>query len=62
MIVTHIGGDFELITLRFEAILIQPENPEEIADAIVKIIYDKELVLRSNWEHGKNCPSIPSSG
>jgi glycosyltransferase involved in cell wall biosynthesis len=36
VIVTDVGGTSELVDDGLDAILVEPENPEEMADAIVK--------------------------
>jgi len=45
VIVTDVGGNAELVDDGVDAILVQPEKPEEMAEAIVKVLQDKELAL-----------------
>ena len=45
VIVTDVGGNSELINDGVDAILVQPEKPEEMADAIVRVLQDKDLAL-----------------
>lgn len=45
VIVTDVGGNSELVDNGVDAILVQPEKPEEMADAIVRVLKDKELAL-----------------
>lgn len=53
VIATDVGGTSELIDSGVDAILVQPENPEEMADTIAKIIQNKELALRLSQEARK---------
>lgn len=53
VIVTDVGGTSELVYPGVDAILVQPENREEMADAIVKILQNKELALRLSQESRK---------
>lgn len=46
VIVTDVGGNSELIDNGVDAILVQPEKPEEMADAIEKVLRDKEFALK----------------
>lgn len=46
VIVTDVGGNSELIDNGVDGILVQPENPEEMADAIEKVLRDKEFALK----------------
>jgi glycosyltransferase involved in cell wall biosynthesis len=45
VIVTDVGGNSELVDDGVDAILVQPEKPEEMADVIMKVLQDKELAL-----------------
>jgi colanic acid/amylovoran biosynthesis glycosyltransferase len=45
VVVTQVGGMAELIDNGVDGILIPPENPEKMADAIAKLLQDKELTL-----------------
>jgi colanic acid/amylovoran biosynthesis glycosyltransferase len=45
VVVTQVGGMAELIDNGVDGILVQPENPGEMADAIAKLLQDKELTL-----------------
>jgi colanic acid/amylovoran biosynthesis glycosyltransferase len=53
VVVTDVGGTSELVDDGVDAILVQPENPEEMADAIVKVLQDKELARRLSQESRK---------
>ena len=53
VIVTDVGGTSELVEDGLDAILVEPESPEEMADAIVKIIQNKELALSLSQEARK---------
>jgi colanic acid/amylovoran biosynthesis glycosyltransferase len=53
VIVTDVGGTSELVDSGVDAILVQPENPEEMADAIVKILENQELALCLSQESRK---------
>ena len=53
VVVTDVGGTSELVDNGVDGILVQPENPEEMADAIVKILQNKELALRLSQESRK---------
>lgn len=46
VIVTDVGGNSELVNNGVDAILVQSEKPEEMAEAIVRVLQDKELALR----------------
>lgn len=46
VVVTDVGGNYELVDDHIDALLVQPEKPEEMAGAICKILQDKELALR----------------
>src|SRR5919202_793836 len=46
VVVTDVGGTSELVDNGVDAILVQPEKPEEMADAIETVLQDKELALR----------------
>lgn len=46
VVVTDVGGNSELIDNGVDAILVQPEKPEEMADTIETVLQDKELALR----------------
>lgn len=50
VVVTDVGGTSELVDDLVDAILVQPENPEEMANAIVKILRNKEFALRLSQE------------
>ncbi|HEY9903539.1 MAG TPA: glycosyltransferase family 4 protein [Candidatus Sericytochromatia bacterium] len=41
VIVTDVGGNYELTDNGVDTILVQPEKPQEMVDAIVKILQDK---------------------
>lgn len=45
VVVTDVGGNAELVNDGVDAILVQPEKPEEMADAIVRVLQDKGLAL-----------------
>jgi glycosyltransferase involved in cell wall biosynthesis len=45
VVVTDVGGTSELVDNGVDALLVQSEKPEEMADAIVKVLQDKELAL-----------------
>lgn len=45
VVVTNVGGNSELVNDGVDAILVQPEKPEEMADAIVRVLQNKELAL-----------------
>ena len=53
VIVTDVGGNSELIDNGVDAIMVQSEKPEEMADAIEKILKDKALTLRLTQESRK---------
>jgi glycosyltransferase involved in cell wall biosynthesis len=53
VIATDVGGNSELIDNRVNAILVQPEKPKEMADAIVNVLKDKELALKLRQESRK---------
>ncbi len=53
VIVTDVGGMSELVDDQVNAILVQPEKPEEIADAIVKVLNDKEFALSLSHQSRK---------
>lgn len=53
VIVTDVGGNSELIDNGVNAILVQPEKPKEMADAIVNVLKDSELSLRLRQESRK---------
>lgn len=53
VVVTDVGGTSELVDDGVDAILVQPENPEEMADAIAKVLQDKELARRLSQESRK---------
>ena len=38
VIVTDVDGNYELTDIRVDTILVQPEKPQEMVNAIVKII------------------------
>ncbi|MBF2003379.1 MAG: glycosyltransferase family 4 protein [Synechococcales cyanobacterium M58_A2018_015] len=46
VVVTDVGGNAELIDDRVDGILVQPERPAEMADAIEMILRDPEFALR----------------
>jgi glycosyltransferase involved in cell wall biosynthesis len=41
VIVKDFGGNYELTDNGVDTILVQPEKPQEMVDAIVKILQDK---------------------
>lgn len=45
VVVTGSGGVKELVDDNVDGILVQPENPEEMADAMTKVLQNKELAL-----------------
>jgi glycosyltransferase involved in cell wall biosynthesis len=45
VVVTDVGGTSELVDNGVDALLVPSEKPEEMADAIVKVLQDKELAL-----------------
>lgn len=53
VVATNVGGTSELVDDGLDAILVEPENPEEMADAIVKIMQNKELALCLSQEARK---------
>lgn len=53
VIVTDVGGNYELIDNGVNAILVQPAKPEEMADAITKVLQDPELALHLSQESRK---------
>ena len=52
-IVTDVGGTSELVDDGVDAILVQPEKPEEMADAIVRVLENKQLALSMSQESRK---------
>ncbi|WP_117190456.1 exopolysaccharide biosynthesis GT4 family glycosyltransferase EpsE [Rhizobium terrae] len=46
VIVTDVGGNSELIDNGVDAILVTPERPEEMADAITEVLRNRELSAR----------------
>ncbi|AXV18452.1 colanic acid biosynthesis glycosyltransferase WcaL (plasmid) [Neorhizobium sp. SOG26] len=46
VVVTDVGGNNELIHHRMDAILVRPERPNEMADAIEDVLYNRELAER----------------
>lgn len=46
VIVTDVGGNHELIDHRIDAILVAPERPAEMADAIEEVLLDSKLSSR----------------
>lgn len=53
VIVTDVGGNSELIDSGVNAILVQPEKPEEMANAIASVLKDKELCWKLSRESRK---------
>jgi len=53
VVVTDVGGTKELVDDGINALLVQAEKPEEMADAIAKILQDKELAIRLSYESRK---------
>ncbi len=53
VVVTDVGGTKELVDDRLNAILVQPEKPEEMAEAIAQILQDRELALFLSHESRK---------
>ena len=45
VVVTNVGGNAELIDDCVDAIMVEPEKPEEMAQAIAKVLQDKELAM-----------------
>lgn len=45
VVVTRVGGMSELIDDGVDGLLIEPEQPEAIADAVAKLLQDKDLTL-----------------
>ncbi len=45
VVVTLVGGMAELIDNGVDGMLVQPEDPEQMADTIAKLLQDKELTL-----------------
>ena len=45
VVVTNAGGTSELVDNGIDALMVQPENPEAMADAIMKVLQHKELAL-----------------
>jgi colanic acid/amylovoran biosynthesis glycosyltransferase len=45
VVVTQVGGMAELIDNGVDGMLVPPENPEQMADTIAKLLQDKELAL-----------------
>lgn len=53
VVVTGSGGVKELVDDGVDGILIQPKNPEEMVDAIAKVLQNKELALSLSKESRK---------
>lgn len=53
VVVTNVGGMSELIDNSVDAMLVPPEKPEEMADAIAKVLQDKALALSLSQESRK---------
>lgn len=53
VIVTAVGGNSELVDNGIDGILLQPENSEEMADTITKVLQNKELALSLSKESRK---------
>jgi len=52
-VVTNVGGTSELVDDGVDAILVQSEKPEEMADAIANILQNPELALSLSQESRK---------
>ncbi|MEM7066428.1 MAG: exopolysaccharide biosynthesis GT4 family glycosyltransferase EpsE [Cyanobacteria bacterium P01_B01_bin.77] len=46
VVMTSVGATAELIEHNADALLVPPENPEAMAEAMISILQDKELALR----------------
>lgn len=53
VIVTDVGGTSELVDFGVDAILVEPENPKEMADAIVRILQNQELAMHLSQQSRK---------
>ncbi len=53
VIVTDVGGNYELVNNGLDGILVQPEKPEEMANAITKVLQNKEIALSLSKESRK---------
>ena len=49
-VVTNVGGTSELVDDGVDAILVQSEKPEEMADAIARVLQNPELALSLSQE------------
>ena len=52
-VVTNVGGTSELVDDGADAVLVQSEKPEEMADAIAQVLQNPELALRLSQESRK---------
>ncbi|MEG4535461.1 glycosyltransferase family 4 protein [Microcoleus sp. D2_18a_D3] len=52
-VVTNVGGTSELVDDGADAVLVQSEKPEEMADAIAQVLQNLELALSLSQESGK---------
>lgn len=53
VVVTDVGGNSELVDDGVDAILVKPEDPEEMAEAITNVLQNKELALSLSKESRK---------
>jgi len=53
VIVTDVGGMYELIDNGVDGIMVQPEQPEEMADTIARVLCNKDLALKLSQESRK---------
>ncbi len=68
VVVTDVGGNSELIDNGVDGIMVQPEKPEEMTDAIAKVLNDKELAMSlvqksrdkisTNFHHERSAKAI----
>jgi colanic acid/amylovoran biosynthesis glycosyltransferase len=52
-VVTNVGGTSELVDDGADAVLVQSEKPEEMADTIAQVLQNPELALRLSQESRK---------
>ncbi|MEG4330196.1 exopolysaccharide biosynthesis GT4 family glycosyltransferase EpsE, partial [Microcoleus sp. herbarium5] len=61
-VVTNVGGTSELVDDGADAVLVQSEKPEEMADAIANLLQNPELALRLSQEARKKIMAKFSHG
>ena len=61
-VVTNVGGTSELVDDGADAVLVQSEKPEEMADAIAQVLQNPELALRLSQESRKKIMAKFSHG